>query len=79
MRFVGVSRGRAAEYWGANYTASDVHVWSTRVPQYATELYYEQDPEGVVNCEAFARGFNQFIADNPDEYADTKVRTRRSN
>lgn len=70
MRFIGVSRGRAAEYWGSNYTASDVYVWSSRIPQYTDELYLQQDPESVINCVAFAAGFNKYMEDHPEDHVN---------
>lgn len=53
--------------------ALDIYTWSSRTPQYATELYHQQHPESVAQCEAFAEGFMKYIADHPDEYADNKV------
>ena len=73
LRFVGVSRGRAAEYWGANWTASDINTWSSRIPQFTTELFDQQDPETIRFLEAFAAGFNQYMVDHPEEYAGTQV------
>ncbi len=58
---VGIVRGRAAEYWGEAYLASDRYVWSMGLPQLVARL---GKTDG--NDSSFADGMNAYAAVYPD-------------
>lgn len=60
LRLYGVSRGRAAEYWGERYLGSDRFVHSNGIPERAQQWYLRQSPEFRKNLDSFAEGVNQY-------------------
>src|SRR5580692_3828266 len=44
LRLYGQARGRAAEYWGDHYAASDRWVWTNGIPDRAAAWQKEQTP-----------------------------------
>jgi acyl-homoserine-lactone acylase len=60
LKMYGESRGRAAEYWGEPYLASDRWVQLNGVPERSAEWYRLQTP-GFRRClDAFADGMNTY-------------------
>lgn len=66
LRTVGRARGRAAEYWGGDYLESDRVHRLARIPQGARRAYEEADPEIRRWVDAFARGVNGYLEDDPE-------------
>jgi acyl-homoserine-lactone acylase len=74
LRLYGESRGRGAEYWGAQY--EDTTLWLLRndVPARSRAWYDAQDPTFRGYLDAFAKGINDYAAAHPDALAaDVKV------
>jgi len=67
LKFVGTARGRAAEYWGPTWRQLDLRTLGMRIPDYARDLYYLQDPEAVDFFEAYAAGFTHYIDEHPND------------
>ncbi|MBY0503568.1 MAG: penicillin acylase family protein [Bryobacteraceae bacterium] len=71
LRLYGESRGRAAEYWGAqaqgrDNLALDRWVRTNEVPERAIAWHRAQDPRFRAYLDAFARGINAFAAAHPE-------------
>jgi len=66
LRLYGTSRGRAAEYWGAEYLDSDRLVHTLGHPAQAQRMSAEQDPELRRMLRAFADGINAWAQRHPD-------------
>jgi acyl-homoserine-lactone acylase len=71
LRLYGESRGRAAEYWGAQSAghdnlALDRWVRLNGVPERAVAWHQAQDPKFRGYLDAFARGINAFAQAHPD-------------
>ncbi len=66
------ARGRAAEYWGADYAASDTLIRTLGVPLQAEREYAALDDEWRGYVDAFAEGMNAYAAANPDAIAQDK-------
>ena len=60
LRLYGQARGRAAEYWGREYSDSDEWVWTMGVPKRAVEWWQVQRPEGRQIIASFVRGINDY-------------------
>jgi acyl-homoserine-lactone acylase len=73
LRLYGQARGRAAEYWGAEFLDSDRTVWTLGIPERAEEWFAEQDPQFRALLEAFADGFNAY-AERHGERLDRAAR-----
>ena len=65
LRLYGQARGRAAEYWGANYLTSDKQVLLFRIPELANKQYAKQEPLFRECIDAFAKGINAYAAAHP--------------
>jgi acyl-homoserine-lactone acylase len=65
LKLYGTSRGRAAEYWGEKYLASDVMVHRLGLPDRADALLEAQGAEYAARLEAFVQGMNDWAAENP--------------
>lgn len=66
LRLYGQARGRAAEYWGAEYVDSDVWVRTNGVPARA-EQWLELQPAHIrAYLEAFVAGANDYAAQHGD-------------
>ncbi len=71
LRLYGESRGRAAEYWGAQSPGHDnlsLDRWvrTNEVPERAVEWHRSQDPKFRSYIDAFARGINAFAKAHPE-------------
>lgn len=66
LHLYGESRGKAAEYFGASYTANDEWVWTNGVPKRSAQWLQQQTPEFRGYLEAFAKGINDYAAQHPD-------------
>ena len=71
LRLYGESRGRAAEYWGAQSAgrdnlALDRWVRLNEVPERAVVWHRAQDPKFRSYLDAFARGINAFAKAHPE-------------
>jgi acyl-homoserine-lactone acylase len=74
LHLYGESRGRAAEYWGAKFAASDRYLLANDVRGRAQDWYAQQTLEMRGNLEAFAAGINAYAAQHPDNLsAEVKV------
>lgn len=65
LHLYGESRGRAAEYWGEEYAASDRYLLANDSWHRAQEWYAVQTPEMRRYLEAFAAGINAYAAAQP--------------
>lgn len=70
LRLYGQARGRAAEYWGADYLDSDRWVRTMGIPQRGAEWLAGESEEMRRNIEAFAQGMNAYAEAHPDRIAD---------
>jgi acyl-homoserine-lactone acylase len=63
----GQARGRAAEYWGADYIDSDKQVHTVDLAAQAEDAYARLSPEWRQNIDAFTAGINDYTVANPDK------------
>jgi acyl-homoserine-lactone acylase len=73
LRLYGQARGRAAEYWGSDYLASDELVHTMGFPEQAQHWYEAQSPEWRTNLNRFVAGMNAYAERHPNEI-DPQVR-----
>jgi len=66
LRLYGQARGRAAEYWGEKYLASDKQVHLFDVPSQAGRNYAAQNPLFRGMLDSFVNGINDFAKAHPD-------------
>ena len=66
LQLYGESRGRGAEYWGADHLGLDRWVQTNSVPELAKHWYAAQNPTFRGYVDAFARGMNDFAAAHPE-------------
>jgi acyl-homoserine-lactone acylase len=66
LKLYGQARGKASEYWGESYLASDKQVRLFRIPAIAEQEYSEQAPGFKELLEAFAAGMNAYARAHPD-------------
>lgn len=66
LRLYGEARGRAAEYWGAEYLESDKLVRIAGIPSRAREWYKAQSPQFRDYLDAFAAGINAYVKEHGD-------------
>jgi acyl-homoserine-lactone acylase len=66
LSLYGQARGRAAEYWGQNYLASDKQVLLFNIPELGGRAYSEQNPEFRRYLDAFVKGVNAYAAAHPE-------------
>lgn len=66
LRLYGQARGRAAEYWGEDFVASDVWVRTNGVPARAEEWLTLQPAHIRAYLEAFVAGANAYAAQHGD-------------
>lgn len=67
LQLYGASRGRAAEYWGAEQLESDMMVHTLGLPELAAEWDAKQDPKIRQLIKAFASGLNDYAESHPDQ------------
>lgn len=65
LRLYGQARGKAAEYWGENYLASDRWVVTMGIQQRSKSWYKAQNPQFRGYLDAFAEGINSYAEKNP--------------
>lgn len=70
LRLYGQARGRAAEYWGENYLASDRWVRTVGIPERAQAWYKQQSPAFQRYLDAFAAGLNDYAREHKDKISD---------
>lgn len=70
LKLYGQARGRAAEYWGAEFVESDTLVRTLGIPQQAVDGYNALDDEFKAYVNAFAQGLNDYITENPDRIGE---------
>ncbi|MBW4477626.1 MAG: acylase [Tolypothrix brevis GSE-NOS-MK-07-07A] len=70
LRLYGQARGRAAEYWGEEYTDSDRWVLTMGVPERARSWYQAQNSSFRSYLDAFAEGVNTYVKENPQAIDD---------
>lgn len=72
VHLYGESRGRAAEYWGPEFAASDRWLIANDVPARALAWYRASTSQFRKNLDAFAAGINDYAKANPGKI-DPKV------
>ena len=70
LRLYGQARGRAAEYWGAEFVDSDVWVRTNGVPARAEEWLAAQPAHMRAYIDAFVTGINAYAAQHTDSLSD---------
>lgn len=71
LRLYGQARGRAAEYWGADFRDSDIWVRTNGIPARAQDWLEVQSPYMRAYLDAFAEGINAYARANPDSVDDS--------
>jgi len=66
LRLYGQARGRAAEYWGQDYLASDQWVRTMGIPARAQRWYAAQSSPFRSYLDAFAAGVNAYAQEHAD-------------
>ena len=66
LRLYGQARGKAAEYWGERYLASDKQVRLFGLPDIARRDYGRQEPVFRQCIDAFVAGMNAYVRAHPD-------------
>lgn len=66
LHLYGEARGRASEYWGKDFLASDNWVITNSIYQRGAEWYKQQTPQFRADMDAFAQGINDYAAKHPD-------------
>ncbi|MEW6211115.1 MAG: acylase [Acidobacteriota bacterium] len=70
LRLYGQARGRASEYWGQNYTASDRWVRTVGITERAREWLKAQSPAFRRYLDQFAAGLNDYAREHRDRISD---------
>ncbi|BFM40330.1 acylase [Synechocystis sp. LKSZ1] len=65
LQLYGEARGRASEYGGIDYLATDQYVQMMAIPERAQAWYDQQTPTMRANLTAFAAGINQYFQQYP--------------
>jgi acyl-homoserine-lactone acylase len=74
LRLYGQARGRAAEYWGVDYLASDRWVRTNDIPGRGERWYRATKPQFRGFIDAFVAGLNAYAEQHPDKLkADLKA------
>lgn len=74
LKLYGTARGRAAEYWGEEYVASDTVIHRLGLPSRGAAMLEAQGPVYGARLKAFAQGINDWAAEHPDAVdADKKA------
>lgn len=74
LKLMGEGRGRAAEYWGAEFLPGDEKMWRLGVPQSLDALYAAQGAAEARQIDAFADAINDFAAAHPDRLDPASLR-----
>ncbi|GAB3902952.1 acylase [Larkinella knui] len=67
LHLYGQARGKGAEYWGESYAEADRWVITNGVYERAEAWLKAQKPPFRANLEAFAKGVNEYVIQNPDQ------------
>jgi len=70
LRLYAQARGRAAEYWGAEFVESDRWMLLNDVPARAAEWYDETRPTYRAMLDAFVDGINAYATEHRDSFDD---------
>lgn len=70
LRLYGQARGRAAEFWGQRYLASDRWVATMSIPERAREWLEAQSPLFRGYLDAFAAGINDYARTHPERISE---------
>ncbi|MGB0560520.1 MAG: acylase [Spirulinaceae cyanobacterium] len=70
LRLYGQGRGRAAEYWGTEFLASDQYVHRMGIPARAGLWYAQQSPAMQAALDAFVQGVNDYAQSHPEALSD---------
>lgn len=70
LKLYAESRGRAAEYFGADYLDSDRKMLLFNLPALAEEAYRNQDESYRSIIDSFVRGMNDYATSHQDEIGD---------
>ncbi|MFN2458261.1 MAG: penicillin acylase family protein [Chitinophagaceae bacterium] len=66
LKLYGQARGRAAEYWGESFLASDKQIQLFNLPDSAKQHYARQDKEYKTFLDAFVNGINAYAGAHPE-------------
>lgn len=66
LQLYGEARGRAAEYWGADFLDNDRLAQTVNIPAQAAEGYAALPDDFRRYQDAFAQGINDYVAAHPD-------------
>lgn len=66
LKLYGKSRGRAAEYWGAEYLENDMMVHALNFLNIGKRWYNQQSPMQKANIDAFIAGMNAYATKHPE-------------
>jgi acyl-homoserine lactone acylase PvdQ len=66
LRLYGESRGKGAEYWGAEYEDTALWLIKNDVPARSKVWYDAQEPDFRASLDAFAKGMNDYAAAHPE-------------
>jgi acyl-homoserine-lactone acylase len=66
LELYGQSRGRGAEYWGADHLPDDKLINALGFPELATSWWQQQQPQTKAMITAFVAGLNDYIKAHPD-------------
>jgi acyl-homoserine-lactone acylase len=69
LRLYTQARGRAAEFYGREYLASDQSVRLLGIPERGAQWYAEQSPSFKAMIDAFVKGMNDYILQHPQQFA----------
>ncbi len=67
LRLYGQARGRAAEYWGKDYTSSDKQIHLFNLPELARKKYAVQKAEYKSYLDGFVMGLNAYARAHPGD------------
>ena len=70
LKLYGTSRGKAAEYWGADHVQNDVMVHTLGFDALVHEWMQAQDPEAQKMISSFAEGLNAYANAHPEVIED---------
>jgi acyl-homoserine-lactone acylase len=71
LRLYALARGRAAEYWGTRYLASDRFVRTMAIPEIGARDVERQPPAFRRYLTAFADGMNAYARTHPERIGDS--------
>jgi acyl-homoserine-lactone acylase len=70
LRLYGISRGKAAEYWGESFLESDIWLAKNEITELGQTWYEAQTPEFRTYLDAFAQGINDYVQAHPEAITD---------